>query len=91
MKTEEQLSKLARTLLKSGLVSNYAEAMKKAKELLKVKTREESVDVKTLPKIEDIEEINIASVDLNKDKSLKEMVEEDAKKIYGKQQNSDKQ
>ena len=95
MNTQEQLEKLARTLVNSGLVSTPGAAMKKAREMLKVKEPEiqEKVDITTLPKIDDIKtvkaSISVGVSDLDKDKTLKEVIEEDAKKIYDKQSESD--
>ena len=86
----KQLEKLAKTLLNSGLASNSAEAMKKSKEILKVGDKEE-IDIEKLPKIEDVEAVRTSDNDFDKDKSLKEVVEEDAEKIYNKQKNSEKQ
>ena len=94
MKAQEQLEKLARTLLNSGLALNSAEAMKKAKEILKVAPKEEKVDIEKLPKIGDLKAVSKISLgisDLDKDKSLKEVVEEDAEKIYNNKKTPNKQ
>ena len=90
MNTLEQVEKLAKTLIKSGLESNPAEATKKAREMLNVTHKEEPVDIGKLPKLEDMKPVSKTQVDLNKDKSLKDMIEEDAEKIYNKQKTSSK-
>ena len=79
-----QLDKLAKTLLSSGLVSSSAEAMKKAKEILKLKPEKEKIDIATLPKIEDIKAADSGKVD----KSLKELMEKDAGKVYNNKPHS---
>ena len=90
MNVQEQLEKLARTLVNSGLASTPGAAMKKAREMLKVKEPEvqEKVDITTLPKIDDIKTVkasmSVGISDLDKDKTLKEVIEEDAKKMYDK-------
>lgn len=75
------LAKLARTLINSGLESDPGEAMKKAREMLKIKDPEP--DKNRLPKIEDIEAAG--KTNELRDGSLKDLVEEDAEMIYGKQ------
>ena len=77
-----QLDKLAKTLLSSGLVSNSADAMKRAKEILKVKPEKEKIDIASLPKVDDIK----AADSDNVDKTLKELMEEDAGKVYNSKQ-----
>jgi len=91
-KKYDQLEKLASTLLKSGLASSSAEAMKRAKEILKIKPEKEKIDIENLPKIDDITAVDKESGELEKDKSLKELLEEDAEKIYNNRQHTpDKQ
>ena len=75
------LSKLAKTLVNSGLASDSEDALKKAKEILRIKDVEP--DKSTLPKIEDIQAAG-KTPEASGDGSLKEIVEEDAKTIYGK-------
>lgn len=93
---QEQLEKLARTLVNSGLAFSLSEAMKKAREILKIPEepkKEEPVDVKSLPKVDDIcpaekmAQFSVGVSDIDRDKTLKEVLEEDAKKIYDKQDN----
>ena len=82
----EQLDKLVRTLLVSGLESTSANAMKKAKEMLKITDPPQKIDATKLPKVDDLTPVTYSSgiSDLDSDKTLKEVVEEDAKKIYDK-------
>ncbi len=96
---EEQLEKLAITLVNSGLVFGRSEAMKKAREILKLPeepAKEEPVDVSGLPNIDEICPVektasySIGVSDLDRDKTLKDVLEEDAKKIYGRQGGSGK-
>ncbi|MBI2664283.1 hypothetical protein HYX10_02980 [Candidatus Woesearchaeota archaeon] len=75
-----QVDKLAKTLVSTGLAMNYAEALSKAREMLKVK--EQADDITKLPKIEEIAEAG------EMEKTLKELVEEDAEKIYNKKPTS---
>ncbi len=97
---EEQLGKLARTLVNSGLAFTLSEAMKKAREILKIPeepAKEEPVDVSTLPKVDDISPVekttkySVGASDIDTDKTLKEVLEEDAEKIYEKQDGSGRQ
>lgn len=97
---EGQIEKLARTLVNSGLAFNLSEAVKRAKEMLKIPEeplKEEHVDVKSLPKVDDISPVektgrySIGVSDIDTDKTLKEVLDEDAERIYEKQQNSSKQ
>lgn len=95
---QEQLEKLARTLVSSGLAFSLSEAMKKAREILKIPEelkKEEPVDVNSLPKVDDISPVeqkaqySVGVSDIDRDKTLKEVLEEDAKKIYDKQGNTE--
>ena len=86
---KHQLDKLARTLINSGLASTPADAMKKAKDILKVDDTE-PVDKAKLPKIEDIEPVPPSSR-TKLDHTHKEVVDEDAEKIYNKHRPSEKQ
>ncbi len=97
---EEQLEKLARTLIKSGLAFGLSEAMKRAREILKIPeepVKEEPVDVKSLPKVDDISPVektvqySVGVIDIDSDKTLKEILNEDAEKVYEKKDNSSRQ
>lgn len=97
---EEQLEKLARTLVSSGLAFSLSEAIKKAREILKIPEepkKEEPVDVNSLPKVDDISPVektaqySVGISDIDRDKTLKEVLEEDAKEIYEKQDSPGKQ
>ena len=76
----EHLDKLAQTLINSGLASDPVEAMKKARQMLKIKDPE--LDKSRLPKIEDIQNAGKAP-EMRGDGSLRDVVEEDAERIYG--------
>ena len=78
----EHLDKLAQTLINSGLASDPVEAMKKARQMLKIKDPEP--DKSRLPKIEDIQNAGKAP-EMRGDGSLRDLVEEDAERIYGGQ------
>ncbi len=97
---EEQLEKLAVTLVNSGLVFGRSEAMKRAREILKIPeepAKEEPVDVSGLPNVDELCPVeksvcySVGISDIDRDKALKEVLEEDAEKIYGKPAGSDKQ
>jgi len=75
---QEQLQKLVKTLVNSGLASNPSEAMKKAKEMLNIEDKE-VIDISKLPKLEEIEN---TTQQFDKEKTLKELMEEDAEKVY---------
>ena len=86
MKKEEQVQKLAKTLVRSGIAGDYGEALKNARSILKVpepaqKKEEGPVDPSSLPKLDDIAPAPAAGFD--GDASLKDVVEEDAGSIYG--------
>lgn len=87
---ELQLDKLARTLVKSSLASSYREALKRAREMLKIPEEPQAEAPEPnpgeLPTVGEIEEVPISlGIDFEKDKTLKEVLEEDAKTIYGKE------
>ena len=88
---EMQLEKLARTLVKSGLTSNYREALHRAREILKIpdeppEARAADAAPEQLPSVGEIEPVHISlGIDFEKDKTLKEVLEEDAKTIYSKE------
>ncbi len=97
---KEQLEKLARTLINSGLAFGLSEAMKKAREILKIPEepiKEEPVDVRSLPKVDDISSVertaqySVGVSDIDSDKTLKEILEEDAEKVYEKKEDSGRQ
>ncbi len=97
---EGQLDKLARTLINSGLAFGLSEAMKKAREILKIPeepVKEEPVDVKSLPKVDDISPVgktahySVGVSDIESDKTLKEILEEDAEKVYEKKDSPERQ
>jgi len=88
MKKSDQLNKLAKTLENSGLAANPADAMKRAKDILKIRDpvkKAVEVDPASLPKIDDIKAVENPSSDVDKDSNLKDLIEEDASKIYDKQ------
>ena|SRR3989338_4414593 len=96
---DEQLEKLARTLVNSGLAFSLSEALKKAREILKIPeepAKEEPVDVSSLPKVDELTPVektakySVGVSDIDNDKTLKEVLEEDAEKIYDGQGDSDK-
>lgn len=88
---ELQLEKLARTLVKGNLASNYKEALQTAREILKIpeESKEAGANIAIagpLPKVDDIEPIPVSlGVDFDRDKTIREILEEDAKTIYGKE------
>ncbi len=94
---EEQLEKLARTLINSGLAFGLTEAMKRAREILKIPeepVKEAPVDVKSLPKVDDLSPVektaqySVGVSDIDSDKTLKEILDEDAERVYEKQEGS---
>jgi hypothetical protein len=77
----EQLRKLARTLVSSGLAPSQAEAIRQAKDMLKmndVKLPEDSPKQKpepaTLPRVDQLDGAS--------DESMKDVMEEDADSVY---------
>ncbi|MBS3132879.1 hypothetical protein J4470_01975 [Candidatus Woesearchaeota archaeon] len=88
----DHLEKLARTLLKSGLASNSAEAMKRAREILKIKPEKEKINIESLPKIDEIKAADSKHAgELETDRSLRELLEEDAEKIYNNKNSGSRQ
>lgn len=82
----EQLKKLVRALVNGGIAGNEKEAIDKAREMLKmpkVISDEKEESPESLPGIGEISEVPI-DLDIDKNKTLKELLEEDGKKVYGK-------
>jgi hypothetical protein len=88
MNPEEQLHKLAKTLVASGLTSSVAEAMKKAREILKVREPqpEQTVSSDNLPKVEEISSMRQQAAE---DEAVQEILEEDSEKIYRRSSEAD--
>ena len=91
-----QLDKLARTLLKSNLAGSYEDAVSTARTILKIPEPLEplepleqpqvTVDVFQLPEVEDISPVPVSiGADFSSDKTLKEVLDEDARRVYNKQ------
>ena len=88
MEKEKQVQKLARTLVRTGMARDHANALKSARSILKVpepaeKKKDEPVDPSSLPTLEDISPARgRAGSELDRDRALKDVVEEDAGRIY---------
>ena len=84
---EEQLQKLAKTLVNSALCHSMPEALKRAREILKIpeEKKPEPENNGKLPNIEEIEAVKDAP---EPEQNLKELMEEDAERIYRQKKNS---
>ncbi|MBI2137457.1 hypothetical protein HYU12_02980 [Candidatus Woesearchaeota archaeon] len=82
---EEQLQKLAKTLVNSALCHSMPEALKRAREILKI-PEEKKTEPENNGKLPNIEELE--AVKDEPEQNLKELMEEDAERIYRQKKNN---
>ena len=75
----EQVHKLAKTLVNSGLASNLKSGMEKAKQMLKI---EDDEDLSKLPKAEELSEVTLHDMGADGDKALRQLLDEEADRVY---------